>query len=258
MKSIFFLGALSLGAVGTAAAQAQVETGTNGLHPGGQLQARSVNGKTVPNKVTAATLLFDSFTGATTLTSTGSTPRTYMGVPLDLANASGTVQINQIVVYMVSTAAVNYTDITVNLALWDVWSGTANPVFSSPSGGVVIADVGALASTAGSYYTITVPLATPITLNGLTNHGIAVNYKGDTGTGLADTDNLTSLFRYGNAFAVGDNPLTGYGYRNASGHVDLNFANTDSRSFGQPFQGMALQLTGSSGTPVSLQSFSVD
>ncbi|QBB70621.1 hypothetical protein ELE36_09720 [Pseudolysobacter antarcticus] len=258
MKSIFFLGALTLGVVGMANAQVQVEPSTSGLHPGGQLQARSINGKAVPNKVTGTTLLFDSFTGATTLTSTTTTPHTYMGVPLDLANASGTVQINQIVVYMVSTAAVNYTDVTVNLALWDVWSGAANPVFSSPSGGVVIADFGALSAAASNFYTLTIPLATPITLNGLTNHGIAVNYKGDTGTGLADTNSLTSLLRYGNAFAVGDNPLTGYGYRNASGHTDLNFANTDSRSFGQTLEGMALQLTGSSSTPVSLQSFSVD
>jgi hypothetical protein len=42
---------------------------------------------------------------------------------------------------------------------------------------------------------LTIPLNPPITLIGLTNHRIAINYKGDTGPALTDTVNLTSLLR---------------------------------------------------------------
>ena len=110
---------------------------------------------------------------------------------------------------------------------------------------------------ASTIYSIPVTFSTPITFAALADRGFAVSYQGDTGTGLAITDNLTSIIRSSTAaFAVGSSSMNGY-YRNASTRTDYNFANTDSRTLGLTNQGIAIILKGNATFPVSLQNFEV-
>lgn len=198
---------------------------------------------------TTDTLVFDSFTGATAYTTTTGSPRTFMGMPFNLDGAAGSdPAITRITFYLAYTgaAAQTYQSLRIQFQLWDGWSGTADPVFSSPlSSGAMFADVaGPVTLTPNTYSPLTVTLTTPLPMSGLLSHGIAVNYQGDTGSGLASADALTSLLRYGSTpLAVGANGLSNaYGYRNASGHVDFNFAPTDSRSFGQTNEATVFQM----------------
>jgi len=194
-------------------------------------------------------LVFDSFTGATTYTTTGSSPRTFMGMPFNLDGAAGSdPAITKITFYLAYTgaAAQTYQSVRIRAQLWDGWSSTADPVFSTPMSPTSFdADIaGPINLTPSTYSPVTVTLAAPVPLSGLLSHGIAINYQGDTGSGLASSDSLTSLLRYGTTpVALGTNALpAAYGYRNASSHTDFNFAPTDTRSFGQTNEAMVVQL----------------
>ena len=84
----------------------------------------------------------------------------------------------------------------------------------------------------------------PISLSGLTSHGIAINFQGDTGAGFENFDSLTSLIRTGlDPFAVGSNPLIGnVGYINDDGQTDFNFLPQHAFTLAYPSQGLALKL----------------
>jgi hypothetical protein len=185
-------------------------------------------------------LIFDSFTGATSVSFTGSTPRTYMGMRFDLDDPGVDLDIVAADFYMVSATTANYTNIELNVAFWDTYNGAATPVFSDGSG-IQTFNLGSLNAVANNYYTLSVIFSTPIHLTGLTSRGIGVNYRGDTGGGLAVTTNLTSLLRFGtNPIAVGASPN---GYYRAGSRTDLNFLSTDFRTLGGQFnQGLALKL----------------
>lgn len=246
---------LLLGAPAMAAAERDAPQQIYWVHPGltahvaGAEQLRNVQGSDI--------LVFDSFTGATSYTTTTGVPRTYMGMPIDLDAAAGSnPSITSMVVYLAysGTTAQVYNSLRVRVQLWDAWSSTGSPVFSTPAGSVIEADVaGPVTLNPNTFSPITVTLATPVPLSGLTGHGFAINFQGDTGSGLASADVLTSLLRYGTSpVAVGANGLpASYGYRNASARTDFNFLSTDSRSFGQTNEATVVQLYAAAVTLIS-------
>lgn len=203
--------------------------------------------------------LFDSFTGAS-LTSTGSTPRSYMGMPFTLGSGGGTTNITVSggTAYLAAASAGTYTNVRLNLTFWGTVSGATTgttPAFSNLLGSCSL-DLGPLTATANALYTYAFTLPTPIVLPAQTG-GIAINWQGDTGSGLASTDALTSAIRYGAAPATGTLTLgtagtNGY-YRNASSETDGNFLGGSFRYLtGLTNQGLALQLFGPPSPPLAL------
>lgn len=207
------------------------------LSPGPELQAHVVNAGYPQHLPSADVLVFDSFTGAGNYTTTTGSPRTYMGMPIAVSAAGGAnPTISKVTVYMsyLGASPATFNSLRVNLQLWDSWSSGATPVFSNSPASVIVADVtGPFTLNPGTYTTIDVTLATPVPLSGLSSHGIAVNFQGDTGSGLVSSDNFTALLRTGNALAAGTNLLGSglFGYRNASNRTDLNFLPSDARGF---------------------------
>lgn len=184
----------------------------------------------------AETLVVDFTSAITEGNVTAATPRTYMGQAFNAANPGGALKITRIELVMASLAAVNYTDIIVNVQLWDSYNAASTPVFAGPTGGVLSFSSGPFNAAADTLYFISLPLPVPVSLSSLTNKGIVVNYRGNTGSGYSSTDNLTSGLRGGAAppYAIGSVPQLaapefGY-YRNASGRTDFNFNSTDARA----------------------------
>ncbi|TDR36996.1 hypothetical protein DFR29_12633 [Tahibacter aquaticus] len=204
-------------------------------------------------------LVFDSFSNATNLTTTGSLPRTYMGFQFNLDSAAGsTPMISRIVVYMAynGTTARSYSRLRVRLQMWDSWWSENDPVFSIPVEAVYVADVDqSILMQPNTFVAINLDLPSPMPFTGLTSHGIAINFQGDTGSGLETSNDLTSLLRYGsNPIAVGANPAPqSYGYRNVGGQTTFNHPQSDSRTFNQSNEATALQLYATT-DPVTVQS----
>jgi subtilisin-like proprotein convertase family protein len=200
--------------------------------------------------------LLDTITGADTSTFTGSTPRTYMGdgwTNNTIPAGSTSVQITGLTLYMVSATTQAYTDVVARIQFWNTYNQAATPVFTNPSGPLISVDLGPLNLTANTFTAIPVTLATPLTLPGGpgTNWGFAQNFQGNTGTGLMDTTNLTSLITaHSNGLystgqiTTGTAPAFGY-YRNASARVDFNFDSTDARTLaGLNAQGIGIVIFG--------------
>lgn len=242
---------------------------------GPKLLAINSNGVVGVNHATtgAAVTIFDSFTGAATLTTTGGSPRTYMSDPFTVATGTGSVvQIDEATVYLASTAAQSYSNgLVIRIQFWDDADGaSASAIFSNPVGGVQTFTVpGPINLGANTFSAIDVTFAAPIVLNGLTN-GFSINYQGDNGAGPASIDTLTSLIRAQaepgtGTLAVGSlvtsgtfaTPDWGF-YRNVSNQTNFNHPNSDRRTFtGLDDIVLSLQLRGST-TPVELTSFSVE
>jgi hypothetical protein len=188
--------------------------------------------------------LLDTFTGVTTLTTTTGLPRTFIGDGFtnnSLPTGTTSFQITGVTVYMASTATVSYTNgVAIRIQFFNTHSGTSTPVYSGPTGGVITATLpGPVNTTLNTFTTIPITLTTPVTLTGGsgTNWGFAVNFQGDTGAGLASTDNLTSLLTANTAgtfnagtITTGTPPVYGF-YRNASGGTNFNFIPSDLRTF---------------------------
>jgi hypothetical protein len=212
-----------------------------------ELTAQVVGSDRARGRLKAAeVLVFDSHTDAMFAT-VSSTPRTFMGMPFDLSDAAGSDPlISRVVVYLGynGAAAKDYSQIGVSFRLWNDWSNGSTPVFSNPPDLVISAIAPPVTLNPGSVTGLSVPLNPPIPLSGLARHGIAVSFQGDTGAGLATTDELTPVLRYGaNPIAVGANRIpNGFGYSNDSGRTDFNFEPLDSGSVQQSNQGLALQL----------------
>ena len=187
----------------------------------------------------AGPLVFDTISGNPTL-AVGGTPRTYMGQDFTAADPGGPLLIERVVVLMGSLTTQNYANIRASVQLWDTFD--LNPVYATPAGAVQQFDLGPMSLLANFAYDVDLTFAAPIPLTGVANHGIAFNFKGDTGFGLADTNNLTAVVRYNAPIAIGSNPSgTGY-WRNASGRTDFNFDFTDFRFFEPGVSALAVQI----------------
>jgi hypothetical protein len=126
-------------------------------------------------------------------------------------------------------------------------------VFTNASGPLITVDLGPQNLTANTFTAIPVTLATPLVLPGGpgTQWGFAQNFQGNTGAGLGDTTNLTSLITaHSNGLystgqiTTGTAPAFGY-YRNASARVDFNFDSTDARTLaGLNAQGIGIVVFG--------------
>lgn len=204
-------------------------------------------------------VLFDSFTGATP-TFTTSVPHTFMGMPVTLGSAGGTANISVTggTVYLFSTTTTNYTNIRLNLVVWGAASGATSGTTSafSNSLGSFSFDFGPLNAVANSRYTYAFTLPSPVIMPSLAG-GITLNWQGDTGTGLASTDNLVSAIRHTGAMAVGALSVGTAGtygyYRNASGESDGNFLGSSFRTLATVTnQGLALQLFGGPVPPLAV------
>lgn len=240
---------------------------------GPRLSAINSAGVAGSNNVQGGVLIFDSFTGAVTLTTTTGSPRTFMGDSFTVPSGMGTtVQVDEATLFLASTAAQSYSNgLVIRVQFWDDYDGSsASAIFSNAIGGVQTFTVpGPVNLAANTFSQIDVTFAPPIILNGLTN-GIDINYQGDNGAGPTSIDTLTSLIRAqpepgSGVLAVGTfatsgtfaSPNWGF-YRNAGNQTNFNHPNTDLRTFaGQDDILLALQLRGVL-TPVELTAFSVD
>lgn len=226
------------------------------------------------NALNGATVtIFDSFTGAATLTTTTGSPRTFIGSPFTVATGTGTtVQIDEATVFMASTATQSFSNgLVIRMQFWDDFDGaSATAIFSTPAGGVQTFTVpGPVNLTVNTFTQINVVFTPPIVLNGLTG-GVVINYQGDNGAGPASNDSLTNLLRAqaepgSGTLAVGSFTPSGtfvapdWGfYRNVGNQTNFNHPNTDRRFFtGLDDILMTIQLRGTV-TPVELTGFSVD
>lgn len=221
----------------------------------------------------SAVAIFDSFTGAATLTTTTGSPRTYIGGPFTVAPGTGTdVQIDEATVYLASTATQSFSNgLVIRLQFWDDYDGSsASAVFSTAAGGVQTFTVpGPVNLTLNTFTPINLTFPVPITLSGLTG-GVDVNFQGDNGAGPVSMDSLTNLLRAQpepgtGTLAVGSftasgtfaSPNWGF-YRNVGNQTNFNHPNTDLRTFtGLDDIANAIQLRGLV-TPVALTEFSVE
>jgi hypothetical protein len=198
----------------------------------------------------------DTVTDSDTQTFTGSMPRTYMGDGFTnntLPGGTTSFNITKLTLYMVSQAAQTYTDVVARVQFWNTYNAGNTPVFTNPTAGPILIDLGPFTSAANTFYTISVTLVTPVTLIGGsgTAWGFAQNFQSNTGAGLVDDSNLTSLItsNSGDTYAsgmilTGADPTFGY-YRNASGRTDFNFASSDARSLtGLDYQAVGIIVEG--------------
>jgi hypothetical protein len=221
----------------------------------------------------AAVTIFDSQTGAATLTTTGGSPRTFMGDSFTVAPGTGTtVQIDEATVFLASTATQSFSNgLVINLQFYDDFDGAnAAAIFSNPVGGVQTFTVpGPVNLTINTFTPINLVFAVPIVLNGLAL-GVDINYQGDNGGGPLSMDSLTSLIRAQaepgpGTLAVGSFTTSGtfaapdWGfYRNVANQTNFNHPNSDRRTFaGLDDILLSLQLRGLV-TPVSVTSFGVE
>jgi hypothetical protein len=186
---------------------------------------------------------FDTVTGITGVSVAPNTGNTFMGQPFTLGGSSNSITAITLFVGNNSGAALNLSSFQVRLQFWDDVTPTGANAFASPIGGLVTATGGALTLANNTFVSLVLTLPTAVTIADGTG-GITVNWRGDTGGGLAIIPGLTSTIRGGGtnpAFAVGTvpglaAPNFGY-YRNASGRADFNFNGTtpgpsDARNIG--------------------------
>lgn len=229
------------------------------------VQASAVNGTTVT--------IYDSFTGAATLTTTTGSPRTFIGAPFTVATGTGTdVRIDEATVFMASTATQSFSNgLVIRIQVYDDFDGSnATAVFANPVGGVQTFTVpGPVNLTLNTFTQINVVFSPPLVLSGLQG-GVDINFQGDNGAGPASTDSLTNLLRAQaepgtGTLAVGSftangtytGPDWGF-YRNVGNQTNFNHPSSDRRTFTALDDiSMAIQFRGAV-TPVELTGFSVD
>jgi hypothetical protein len=151
---------------------------------------------------------------------------------------------------LVVAGAANYQNTLINVQFWDSYDANASPVFSSAAGAVQSFTTGPIVTTGAAAYTVTLTFATPVSLTGLTGHGLAINWQSDaagTGAFINNTNLTTALRGSGSAnISIGANlnPGSGY-YRNASGTTNFNYLSSDARSLtGVTNGGLVFSLTG--------------
>ncbi len=194
------------------------------------------------SRAQADVVVYDGLSAGTNPTFTGSTPRTYMGQAFSVADPGTAISLTSMRITLVVGGAANFAATQLRIQFWNVFdpaaTGTANP-FSSPAT-LQVFNTGAINVAGATAFTFTLTFATPISLAGLTNHGLTVNWESDAaGTGtFIDNNLLTTALRTGAggtvpppALTAGSNlnPSGGY-FRNASGLTNLNFQANDARS----------------------------
>jgi hypothetical protein len=172
-----------------------------------------------------------------------------MGQGFDLDPASSSSSVASMNVVLVVAGAINYQNTRINVQFWDSYNSSGASVFSNPVGGVQSFTTGPITTTGATAYLFTLTFASPLSLTGLTGHGLAINWQSDpNGTGTFANDTLLTSALRGSGSAniasgVNDNPSSGY-YRNASGETDFNFPSTDARSLsGVSNGGLVFDLT---------------
>ena len=191
---------------------------------------------------TAATLVFDNFTGNSSITSTSNTPNTYMGDGYVLA--PGTTQITGFDLIPVIESATTYTGLQYTVFVWDqVNTGTVDagsPAFSGLLGTYTGLFGGTFDPGGGFILNITLPV--PLSIAD-TTIGLSFNYQGTTdGVNYASANGLTSGIMFGSPASVGSNLLNGF-FRNVNSETDGNFT-APRRSIAQPDQGLAVRVYG--------------
>jgi hypothetical protein len=197
------------------------------------------------NSSAQTAVIYDGLNAGTVPTFTTSVPHTYMGQGFNVANpgTGATIQITSMRITMVAAAAVNYAASRLRIQFWDTYNPAAvgtELVFSNPAL-LQTFNTGAINVAAATAFTFTLNFAVPITLTGLTNHGITVNWQSDAaGTGnFIDDTNLAAALRTGTGGTIPPPPLMpgaadvnpGGGYfRNASGLTTFNFQAGDART----------------------------
>ena len=215
-----------------------------------------------------AAVLYDNMTSAeagvtgATLSSTSSTPNTFMGDVFGLV--SGATDITGFDIFPVNATTKNYNALKITIYVWGtVNTGTVSattPAFSNLLGQYTLTSTGTF--TAGFYYafegatigtdpgvTLATPLAIPSNIIGIT-----LSYQGSTNGGVtyATANNLTSLISYGVAPDVGTNPFldvasagTGGYYRNAGSPSETNGNFTSAyRAFAGTNENLGIRIYG--------------
>jgi hypothetical protein len=217
--------------------------------------------------------IFDSFSGTPNFTTTGGSPRTFMGDSFTVAPGTGTdVRIDEATVYLASTATQSFSNgLTIRLQFYDDFDGAnASAIFSNPVGGVQTFTVpGPVNLTLNTFTPIAVVFPAPLVFSGLTI-GLDINYQGDNGAGPASSDTITSLIRTVNEPGPGTLPVGSFTasgtfaapdwgfYRNVANQTNFNHPNGDRRTFaGVDDILLVLELRGAV-TPVELTGFSVE
>jgi hypothetical protein len=214
-----------------------------------------------------AAIVFDNMsnyengvTGAA-ISSTASTPNTFMGEAYTLA--AGTTTITGFDVYPVNLSGTSYNGLKITIYVWGtVNTGTVNattPAFSNLLTSYTLTSAGSFNS--GVYYpfesaspgvTPGITLGTPLAISS-TTIGITFNYQGTTDGGVTynNVNSLSSIIAYGTAPTVGSLVLggaTGGYYRNANSEINGNFTSTF-RSLGfLTNQSLAVRVYGNSTT----------
>ena len=201
---------------------------------------------------------FDSITGTTLGFGPATANRQLMGEAFNLGNATGAQAVTGLDLILYSAVAANYTDIQLQITFFNTYNPTATgttPAFTNPIATIDV-DLGAANLGVGLFpLTSDTPLTAapndpgiqfsgaPIIFSGTANKGIQFLFRGNTGSGLVATNNLTTAVRGGtgeSAFAVGTSangtaPATLY-FRNASNAAPTTSAtsllNTDGRTIG--------------------------
>ncbi len=205
--------------------------------------------------------VYDSITGVTNQVNgafgnTNGTPRTFMGDIFNLSNPfPGPVTITSLDLGFAYTSdtPTPLLALNANLKFYETTSDVPGQnILQNPVTNVLTFDirqsiVNASNALNGTNFTVDnfvlsknnyiyhIDLSTPFLFNDVNINGIAVNYTGDTGSGLSSSDTLTSTLRVGPAPARGTRGLnlssTGGGFlRNVSGRTDFNFNQTDART----------------------------
>ncbi len=206
-----------------------------------------------------ADLLFDNMTAGrlgnagTTLTSTSSTPNTFMGDGYNLI--PGATSITGFDIYPVNLSGTNFDHLRINIWVWDTvnTSGTVNattPAFSNLLGAYTLDVAGTF--TTGFYFpfqtgdpglTPGVTLGTPLAVSD-SQIGMTFNYQGSTDGGVTynSVNSLTSIISAGVPATTGSNVFNGY-YRNAAGETNGNFTSS-LRSIGLTNQSVGVRVYG--------------
>lgn len=212
-------------------------------------------------------VLLDTVTSATTLTG-GTNPcpcpiqAHFMGNAWTnnaLPIGTTSITVTGFTFYVSSLQNQSYTNVVARIQLWNTYNGPVDPVFSNP-GPLVTASLGPQSFFAGSKNRFSITLPSPITLTGgpSTNWwGVTVNFQGNTGSGLKDTNDLAPViasrsssggYAVGQITSPGVSPTYGF-YKNRSGRTDFNFNPNDGFFFsssGFNAQGVAIIIYGTS------------
>lgn len=219
-----------------------------------------------------ADLVFDSLTSNTGFQVTGGLPRHMMADSFSLGNvASGPVTITGLDFNFghLATTAVSYTNIQFDVSFWNTAANTTTgtgAAFTNRIASFVI-NSGAFAAAANTVYTYqgtpngvtpAINLGAGFTFSGTTNLGIQILARGDTGTGLTNSDNFTfgvvqsATGPAVGAWTVGTAGQNGF-YRNAS---QLTPTNADTSLLGSDFRQFAISGTNLGNNGLGMRLFS--